>query len=60
MSEKQELLTAGKMAKEFGVPPKKVKLAIQELNIEPDVKKGNCNYFYRETAEKIKAALEKQ
>lgn len=58
MSEK-ELLTTGKMAKEFGVSAKKVKMAIEQLNIAPDVKKGNCNYFYRETAEKIKAALEK-
>ncbi len=57
MSDK-ELLTAGKMAKEFGVPAKKVKLVIEKLNLSPDVKKGNCNYFYRETAEKIKSALE--
>ncbi len=56
----QELLTTGKMAKEFGVPAKKVKMAIQKLNLEPDVKKGNCNYFYRETAEKNKSALENE
>ncbi len=54
----QELLTTGKMAKEFGVPAKKIKLVIEKLNLSPDVKKGNCNYFYRETAEKIKSALE--
>ncbi len=56
MSDK-ELLTAGKMAKEFGVPQKKIKEAIQKLNLQPDVKKGNCSYYYRQTAEKIKEAL---
>ena len=54
---KQELLTTGKMAKEFGVPAKKIKIVIEKLNLSPDVKKGNCNYFYRETAEKIKSVL---
>lgn len=53
----QNLLTAGKMAKEWGVAPKKVKETIQKLNLQPDVKKGACNYFYKETAEKIKKSL---
>ena len=55
----KELLTAGKIAKEFGIPQKKIKEVIQKLNLSPDVKKGNCNYYYRETAEKIKAEAEK-
>ena len=53
----KELLTAGKMAKEWGVAQKEVKEAIKKLNLEPDEKKGACNYFYRETAEKIKKLL---
>ncbi|APF19005.1 hypothetical protein Calab_3352 [Caldithrix abyssi DSM 13497] len=56
----QELLTAGKIAKEFGLPQKKIKEIIKKLNLEPDVKKGNCSYYYRETAEKIKAEAEKE
>jgi len=51
---KEELLTAGKIAKEFDVPQKIIKNIIQELNIEADVVKGNCKYYTRETAEKIK------
>ena len=54
----QELLTVGKMAKEWGVSPKEVKQAIEKLNLEPDEKKGVCNYYYRQTAEKIKKSLE--
>jgi hypothetical protein len=54
----EELLTAGKLAKEWGVSPKSVKQAIEKAGVEPDVKKGGCNYFTLETAEKIKAALE--
>lgn len=59
MAEK-ELLTAGKIAKEFNLPQKKVKEVIKKLNLQPDVKKGNCNYYYRQTAEKIKAEAEKE
>ncbi len=55
----KELLTTGKMAKEWEVPPKLVKSVIQKLNLQPDVKKGNCSYYYRETAEKIKSELGK-
>jgi len=56
----QDLLTAGKIAKEFEVPQKVIKTIIQEMNIEPDVVKGNCKYYTRETAEKIKAKIEKK
>lgn len=56
----KELLTAGKIAKEFNLPQKKIKEAIKKLNLQPDVKKGNCSYYYRETAEKIKAEVENE
>jgi len=54
MAEKKDLLTAGKIAKELGVSPAKLKKIIQELNIEPDVKKGNCSYYGSKTVAKIK------
>lgn len=53
----QELLTAGKLAKEFDVPQKIIKNIIQEMNIEADVIKGNCKYYTRETANKIKSKI---
>ncbi|MHB2156186.1 hypothetical protein ACX8XN_17560 [Calditrichota bacterium GD2] len=38
----------------------KIPVEPKKLNLEPDVKKGNCSYYYRETAEKIKAEAEKE
>ena len=54
MAEKNEMLTAGKIAKELGISPAKLKKVIQELAIEPDVKKGNCSYYGKKTVAKIK------
>jgi len=56
---KEELYTAGKLSQEWGVPPKSIKDAIAKLGIEPDVKKGACNYFVKATADKIKAEVKK-
>ena len=53
-----DLSSAGKLAKAWGVPPKKVKEAIEKTRVEPDVVKSGCNYYGPETAQKIKAALE--
>jgi len=53
----QDLLIAGKIAKEWGVAQKDVKKTIEKLGLQPDVKKGACIYYTRETAEKIKKAL---
>lgn len=55
----QDLFTVGKLAKEWGVPQKEIKNAIAKIKIQPDVKKGACNYFTRESADKIKMAIEK-
>ena len=52
-----EMLTAGKLAEKFGVSAGKLKKIIQELAIEPDKKKGACNYYSEKTAKKIKAKL---
>ena len=50
----EDLLTAGKIATELGVPPAKVKKAIQELGLEPDAKKGACSYYSKASIAKIK------
>ncbi len=52
-----ELLTAGKLAKEWGVSPRDVKAAIEKAGVCEDVKKGACRYYKPETAAKIKKAL---
>lgn len=56
-SQKEELLTVGKIAEQLSVPAAKVKKAIQELGIEPAAKKGACNYFSKNDVPKIKKAL---
>ncbi len=52
-----ELLTAGKLAREWGVSPKDVKAAIEKSGVCEDVKKGACRYYSPKTAAKIKKAL---
>lgn len=54
----KNLLSAGKLAKEWGVSAKLVKAAIEKAGVQPDVVKGSCKYYGPETAEKIKKALE--
>ncbi len=58
-NKKSDLITAGNIAKELGVSDTKVKNVIKELGIEPDAKKGVCNYYSRDMVLKIKGALEK-
>jgi hypothetical protein len=53
------LLTAAKVAQEIGVSDAVVKKAIKELGIEPDAKKGPCNYYGPATVAKIKKAVKK-
>lgn len=52
------LMTAGKLAKAWDVPQKKIKEAIEQAGIEADVVKGNCKYYSEETSKQIKAALQ--
>lgn len=54
-----ELLTAGKLAKELNVPEKKIKEAIEKAGIQPDAVKGPCKYYGPATVAKIKTELEK-
>lgn len=53
----EPLFTAGKIAKELGVPDAKVKKVIQELGLEPVQKKGPCNYFSAAQMAKVKKAI---
>lgn len=56
-SQKDELLTVGKIAEQLSVPAAKVKKAIQELGIQPTAKKGACNYYSKSEIIKIKKAI---
>ena len=57
MSEKQELFTSTKIAENLGITANKVKKLIQELNIQPDSKKGVCCYYSSDSVELIKKAI---
>ena len=58
MAEKGSMLSVGKWAAEWGVTPAKVKKAIKELNVQPDMKKSGCAYYSDKTAAKIKKAVD--
>ncbi len=53
---KDDLMTAGKIAMELGIPGAKVKKAIADLKIKPAAKKGVCNYYSKDVLPKIKSA----
>jgi len=54
-----DLLTAGAIAKELGLPDSKVKKAIKDLALSPKAKKGACNLYGRDVLPKVKAAASK-
>ncbi len=54
-----DLLTAGAIAKELGLPDARVKKAIKDLALLPKAKKGACNLYGREVLHKVKAAAAK-
>ncbi len=54
---KQDLLTAGAIAKELKISGTSVTKAIQTLGLKPEMKKGACSYYSKTTVLKIKAAL---
>ena len=56
-TDKPDLFTAANIAKSLGISDAKVKKAIQTLGIKPQVKKGVCNYYGKDTVAKVKAAL---
>ena len=55
--EKEDLLTAGNIAKELGVPDGKIKGVINQLVIEPKAKKGACCYYTGKDLARIREAL---
>ena len=55
-TDKNDLMTAGKIAEELAIPGPKVKKAIADLKIKPVAKKGACSYYSRDVLAKIKAA----
>lgn len=56
-AEKEDVLTAGSIAKELGISEAKVKKAIKDLAIDPKMKKGVCCYYSRDALADIKAAV---
>jgi hypothetical protein len=54
-----DLLTAGAIAKELGLPDTKVKKAIKDLALKPKAKKGVCCLYGRDVLPKVKAAASK-
>ncbi|MBE0564920.1 MAG: hypothetical protein IH621_03115 [Krumholzibacteria bacterium] len=54
-----DLLTAGAIAKELGLPDTKVKKAIKDLGLTPKAKKGACCYYGCEVLPKVKTAAAK-
>ncbi|MBF0585133.1 MAG: hypothetical protein HQL80_12995 [Magnetococcales bacterium] len=52
-----EWVTASGIAKALGISDTKVKKAIQELGLEPSVKKGVCSYYARDAVDKVKGKL---
>jgi biotin operon repressor len=57
MAKTHDLLTVTKWAEKLGVSQVKVKKAIETLEIEPDQKKGRCNYYSEATIEKVRKSL---
>lgn len=55
--EKSDLLTAGAIAKELGVSGAVVSKAIKTLDLKPELKKGACSYYSKQTMLKIKSSL---
>lgn len=55
--EKALLLSAGGVAKQFGVKPAVVQKAIKAVGVEPDKVSGSCKYYGPTTVRAIKRAL---
>lgn len=54
MAAKDEILSAGKIAKEIGAKPAQVKKAISDLALEPAKVKGACKYYDQGQISQIK------
>ncbi len=56
---KDDLLTAGDIAKALKTSDGKVKKAIKDLAIQPTAKRGVCNLYGADAVTKVKAAVSK-
>jgi hypothetical protein len=56
-AKRDELLTAGAIAKAIGASDGKVKIAIKTLGLQPTAKKGACAYYGSDAVAKVKKAL---
>lgn len=56
-AEKEEMLSAGKVAAALGATAAQVKKAIADLKLEPSQVKGACSYYNEAAVKKIKAAI---
>ncbi len=57
MANKEEMLSAGKIAKIHEITPKSVNEAIKNLGVEPDLVKSGCSYYAPATVDKILKAV---
>jgi len=53
----ENMLSAGKVAKELDASPKEVKRIIKEEGLEPDLVKRGCSYYGEAKIEVIKQKL---
>ncbi len=51
------MFSAGKIGKQIGVSAPKVKKAIEQLGVEPDLVYCGCNYYTEETMKKIEKTV---
>jgi hypothetical protein len=56
---KDDVLSAGDIAKALGASDAKVKKAIKDLAIQPAAKRGVCNLYSRDAVAKIRTAVSK-
>ncbi len=56
-TEKDTMLTAGKIAQATGASPALVKKAIAQLKLKPSAVKAGCSYYDAGAVKKIAAAL---
>ena len=58
MAEKQELLTASKLADAWGIPKAALGRRLREVGVKPDLVKAGCSYYSPLRLEKLRAKLQ--
>ena len=57
-AQKEDLLTAAKLADAWGVPKAALSKKLKQLMVEPDLVKAGCSYYSRVRLEKIRQKLD--